>query len=255
MFERHTGRCKVNKNYVVARAFTLAEVLITLGIIGIVAAMTIPTLMNQTNDKQTVVALKKAYSALSQAYTLAVNENGTPDNWGMTADNEPSREILANNLLKYMKTNEQCIGTVGCFYNGPIKYLSGVSWENYYSQAFPKARLADGTNFMIGGINSPNCSAVSGPTEPLKNVCGFAFIDVNGDKGKNTLGIDIFRFHITKYGIIPLGTELETNITFANFCQKTSAESTGCTAWVIYNENMDYLHCDDLDWHTKTKCN
>ena len=53
-------------------AFTLAEVLITLGIIGVVAAMTMPTLMNQTNGAKFRTAYKKALSAISQAVTLNV---------------------------------------------------------------------------------------------------------------------------------------------------------------------------------------
>ena len=52
--------------------FTLAEVLITLGIIGVVAAMTMPTLMNSTQGAQYKAAYKKALSALSQAITLNV---------------------------------------------------------------------------------------------------------------------------------------------------------------------------------------
>lgn len=67
-------------------AFTLAEVLITLGIIGVVAAMTIPTLMNSTNSKETVTSLKKVFSTLSNAYTLTENEEGTPDTWGLSGD-------------------------------------------------------------------------------------------------------------------------------------------------------------------------
>lgn len=57
-------------------AFTLAEVLITLGIIGVVAALTIPALMNQTNDKEFIVAWKKAYSSISNGYNQAVMDNG-----------------------------------------------------------------------------------------------------------------------------------------------------------------------------------
>ncbi len=53
-------------------AFTLAEVLITLGIIGVVAAMTMPTLMNSTNGAQYKTAYKKALSVLSQAVVLNV---------------------------------------------------------------------------------------------------------------------------------------------------------------------------------------
>lgn len=60
-------------------AFTLAEVLITLGIIGVVAALTIPTLMQKADEQATVSALKKTYSTLTQAYNLAVNDNSSPD--------------------------------------------------------------------------------------------------------------------------------------------------------------------------------
>ena len=58
-------------------AFTLAEVLITLGIIGIVAAMTMPMIVENTKKQQTVVQLKKAYSVLSQAVELSELDNGS----------------------------------------------------------------------------------------------------------------------------------------------------------------------------------
>ena len=51
-------------------AFTLAEVLITLGIIGVVASMTLPALINQTRAKELQTGLKKAYSVLQTAYKL-----------------------------------------------------------------------------------------------------------------------------------------------------------------------------------------
>lgn len=49
------------------RAFTMAEVLITLGIIGIVAAMTLPSLIGNYQKKQTAIQLKKFYSIMQQA--------------------------------------------------------------------------------------------------------------------------------------------------------------------------------------------
>ena len=57
--------------------FTLAEVLITLGIIGVVAAMTMPTLMNSTQGAQYKAAYKKALSAISQGVTLNVALDGS----------------------------------------------------------------------------------------------------------------------------------------------------------------------------------
>ena len=58
--------------------FTLAEVLITLGIIGVVVALTLPALIANHREKETVVRLKKAYSTLSNAYTEVLNDYGDP---------------------------------------------------------------------------------------------------------------------------------------------------------------------------------
>ena len=58
------------------KAFTLAEVLITLVIIGVIAAMTIPTLMNNTNNQELVSRLKKTYSELSQATNRIIADEG-----------------------------------------------------------------------------------------------------------------------------------------------------------------------------------
>ena len=57
-------------------AFTLAEVLITLGIIGVIAAITIPNLINNIQERQLKEAWKKEYSVLNQLYQKIANDNG-----------------------------------------------------------------------------------------------------------------------------------------------------------------------------------
>ena len=63
-------------------AFTLAEVLITLGIIGVVAAMTMPSLIANHREKQIVAQLKKTYSVLQQAFLQAEVKHGEAKYWG-----------------------------------------------------------------------------------------------------------------------------------------------------------------------------
>lgn len=70
--------------------FTLAEVLITLGIIGIVAAMTIPNLIQKNYEHQTVTKLKKTHSIISQAMRLASEEYGDPSGWEIFGNTEAS---------------------------------------------------------------------------------------------------------------------------------------------------------------------
>ncbi len=62
-------------------AFTLAEVLITLGIIGVVAAITIPGLITTYNNKLTETRLKKFYSQFNQAIRLSIVDNEEPEGW------------------------------------------------------------------------------------------------------------------------------------------------------------------------------
>lgn len=57
------------------KAFTLAEVLITIGIIGVIAALTIPALINKTNKKELETAFKKQYSTLQQAIMMIKTED------------------------------------------------------------------------------------------------------------------------------------------------------------------------------------
>lgn len=76
-------------------------------------------------------------------------------------------------------------------------------------------------------------------------------------KNKSILGKNRFFFELTPKGLLPEGLNDERNV-FKN-CDPTLTNSTaagrGCTAWVVYNKNMDYLHCrDKLDWNGKHSC-
>ena len=83
-------------------AFTLAEVLITLAIIGIVAALTIPALITKYKKTVTVNKLKKFYSVMSNATNLAIAEYGPMENWdGFSSAHNP--EEVKNWFHKYLK--------------------------------------------------------------------------------------------------------------------------------------------------------
>lgn len=90
-------------------AFTLAEVLITLGIIGVVAAMTIPTLMTNYAKKRTETQLVKFYSMMNQTLRMSVAENGEPDGW-ITRNKmytyEENVEFLKTYISPYLKHYE-----------------------------------------------------------------------------------------------------------------------------------------------------
>lgn len=224
--------------------FTLAEVLITLGVIGVVAAMTMPSLVAHYKEKQTVVALKKFYSILEQAIRLNQVEN--PEDYS------------AENIISMFKTVKICsFNDLSCADN-EYKNLNGNksgAWGkiDIYSSSAYYAQLVDGS--IIRYFGSSNCNGVRGTSEALKHRCGEFSIDINGNKLPNQIGRDVFFFNITKYGVIPFGTEDENDYSFSKSCKnRNTMGGNGCAAWVLVNENMDYLHCNDLDWSSKTSC-
>jgi len=234
--------------------FTLAEMIIVIGIIGIIAEATIPTLVQNFQEKTTVVTLKKAYSTLSSAYTLAVQENGTPDNWGLISMSSPEGgENILNKMAPYLMVTKNCGRNSGCFSDSNKRLNGGSFVLNAGAQG--TAQLADGS--FIYTWSAGSCSHDQGESLALKTHCGDIGIDINGFKKPNQLGVDIFTFYLTKYGIVPCGAQQSyvTSLTFDNDCRnKSTGNGWGCAAWVIYNENMDYLHCNDLSWSSKTKC-
>lgn len=242
-----------------ASAFTLAEVLITLGLIGVVASMTIPNLVQNNQTKNTVTVLKKEYSILSQAYTSAVADHGPPGTWGLSgtagADATGSLNTL-NVLIPYFKITKNCGAGTGCFPTSPYRFLDNNPGAANIDAAtgFGKAILADGSLILTEsfGTCTPHGSAPA-----LQAVCGDIYFDINGFKGPNQYGADWFAFWLTNSGVVPLGTALDTSATFDTNCKNKPINSWGCTAWVIYNENMDYLKScgSTLSWSGPTSCN
>ena len=249
--------CSKNNNWL---GFTLAEVLITLGIIGVVAAMTIPTLIAKHQEKSSVTQLLKTYTTLSEAFKMAVANEGSPETWNILELNSvEGAENIYNKISPYLKVTKNCKQDgEGCFINGYYKNLEGGNWVNLYNTTINphKFVLSNGASVYIQ-TRSGNCSEVTGNTPALQNTCAFFGVDINGINPPNVMGEDLFWFLITKYGIIPRGTQDSTAGTFESNCSKSSGTSSwdwGCTGWVIYNKNMDYLHCDGLSWDGAHTC-
>ena len=112
--------------------FTLAEVLITLGIIGVVAAMTIPTLMSTFAKQRTETQLKAFYSRINQTIKMSIADNGDPDGWveEKAYSYDEQVEFLKQYIFPYMKNigyKECTIRQVGvCIYlmDGGVMWFS-----------------------------------------------------------------------------------------------------------------------------------
>jgi len=101
ILDRQTGRRRINKKH----AFTLAEVLIVIGIIGVIANMTIPTLVKNVAKQEMSARLKKYYSSMSQAILLSSIDNGPSTDWQFVqyGTNVDSLDFFNNYFAKYMR--------------------------------------------------------------------------------------------------------------------------------------------------------
>lgn len=254
------------------KGFTLAEVLITLGIIGVVAALTIPTLIGNSQEKETVARLKKFNSVMNQAIVRAVLDNGEIESWGLTpwtqsnpdlSEEEQTAakaplQIFVNKIKPYLKIIAECEQGTECSRKAVMERhsLDGTRFGNWTPYVFV---LADGTHLRTLTIYSSDCSTNRG-NGPLAHVCGEMFVDINGTRPPNATGKDVFLFYITRRGLFPMGSKEENanaSFNFENACNLNrpgNLNGYGCAAWVMYNENMDYLKCSDLSWDGKTKC-
>ena len=221
-------------------AFTLAEVLITLGIIGIVAAMTLPAIIYKQNDKEAVTRLKKMYSTLENAYNVAIVENGSPDTWSNNPADTPN--VFANILEPYLKIVGKHSNKVQVKF---LSYKEQTSYNEYPKKVF---KLADGSEYVFVSLYSTSESSAkcSGNMNGKSlNECIWVLADINGvEKQPNRIGEDMFYFILTKSKVYPVGV---VGYWGANTCRpdKSSDQGTGygCTAYVLLHENRDYLKC------------
>jgi len=166
-------------------AFTLAEVLITLGIIGVVAAVTMPTLIANYQKQVTVNKLKKNYALFAQVFQMAERDYDTAKSWDYSLSHT---EFAEKYFLPYLpvakKSNARYTikalgGKITSLFANILSLPSGSKNRYMYS-------LPDGTLFgtyIDAYEHFPSAVIV---------------VDINGTKGPNIAGKDVFHFDINR---------------------------------------------------------
>ncbi len=117
-------------------AFTLAEVLITLGIIGIVAAMTLPTIISKYKRQVVEVKLQKFYSIMNQAVTMSLAEHNDIPLESQHGENSTNAAYIENwyktYITKYIKLiKEEGVDVSRAYYR--VAFLDGSGFNSYFS--------------------------------------------------------------------------------------------------------------------------
>ena len=182
-------------------AFTLAEVLITLGIIGVVAALTLPTVIQNYQKQVTVNKLKKAYSVLGQVAQKSIAGNGAIDfTTGEKLDATTVEKFFATYWLPYFNGVKVFPDRQQPSLNnnlGQYKYRNGYLEIYSIGTIYDNGRIffstIDGTTYAV--------SIMSWKAGENGNVAVYATsqtvrVDINGIKPPNTYGKDVFNFEV-----------------------------------------------------------
>ena len=174
--------------YAVNNGFTLAEILITLGIIGIVSAMTLPTLLYTQRKKETVTKLQKAIATINEAHRLSYSELGEPAFSHTT--NLNSKEYFDTYWAPYIKISQYCETARDCGYSNYTPFTQANGQKSGWYVVEPRLRTtfitADGFLYTIflatwkgeGGKDKVNNANI--------------LVDINGGKMPNKFGVDVF---------------------------------------------------------------
>ena len=167
-------------------AFTLAEVLITLGIIGVVAAMTMPSLMQHYKRQQATARIKKFVSVINQALISAENDLGPREDWVIgEMDNSDSAYNFLNTYIKpYIKSAD-------------------IEKRTLFGRNMATLRFVDGSQMSV-----------------KVGACYDIWYDINGEKGPNEKGKDIFVFILCKNG----GCNFNSNQVRGFYCAPTGEQ-------------------------------
>ena len=162
-------------------AFTLAEVLITLGIIGVVAAMTMPSLMQNYKRQQATARIKKFVSVINQALISAENDLGPREDWviGEMNNSDSAYNFLNTYIKPYIKSDD-------------------IEKRRLFGMNMATLRFVDGSQMSV-----------------KVGACYDIFYDINGEKGPNEKGRDIFVFILCKNG----GCNFNSNQVRGFYCQ------------------------------------
>lgn len=209
----------------IKRAFTLAEVLMVIGIIGVIAAITIPNLNQNIDSEKNIALLRGVVEDINVAIgKIGINEHSLFTACGLEMTSS-AISCMGKKIREQMKVGKNCEGNSGCFEGGYMNF---------------------GCNYSFILANGASVCTVP---PPYKQSHRWLMVDVDGPKkGTNTYGEDQFLFEMSDDGL---------DFTSSNGRASRRMFSVGNdeTEWAMIVGNQDYLKCaGTLQWGVKEGC-
>ncbi len=232
--------------------FTLAEILIVMSIIGIVAALTLPTFMVSTRNKANAAKLAATLSDVENAFTTMIVSEAVEDitqtPFWKNLFNESTDLKAAASLAKYLKIDASG-REPDDYYGDEETYFKYLDDTNAPCQPNHYFHTTNGALLIVDGTPKDKSN---NDAEEQKTVSEL-IIDVNSSDAPNVVGRDVFYFALGKNGkLYPYGSKTfslinkgNTNHTWdkneGNYPCTDTSKKRGCTARLIENGfKMDY---------------
>ncbi len=203
--------------------------MVTLGIIGVVSAMTVPTLMQNYQKRSYVVQLHKVYNELSQALTQFQTDKNALN---LREAGLNSQAAIDSFIKSYFKIIQECDTMDECFAS-EYKKMNG-SVLGGYDRAQKSVVLTSGASMRLLYTASGNRVIQIG-------------VDINGQKGPNVQGRDLFWLYVYNNSLIddtsddaPL-TKDEREALFQSECQSSGGGGGGCFGKIL-NDNWEMTY-------------
>ena len=192
------------------RGFTLAEVLITLGIIGVVAAITIPSLISKIGKRQLESQIKASYATIAQTMRSAEADGVDFDMQIVNNNDASTKEWFQTYMAPYLKTEKVCYNSSGCWHKkSEVRDLSGnlPRWVGDAGIGYNIITfvIAKGSYFDIDGVEASEAKSMFGIN--TDNQALVFYFDANGDRKPNRIGKDVYIMAFTDKGLVPAGSD------------------------------------------------
>ena len=228
------------------KAFTLAEVLIVLGIVGVIAVITLPSLINKCRKTIWTKQLQKSYATVQQGFKLMMAQEGV-------GTIESTQAFQALGVFGCARLDGETMMNCSKFYDNLKKYFVITEIDDTYGNKKSNAKiyLADGSYILGYRFWTTSHGAENSDIKRF----GDFWIDVNGNRGPNEKGRDRFYFVLTQTGdIYPGGSKQaslslygddktmywKTNVHYAHSCFVKGGNNTTCAGRVLEKGKMDY---------------
>lgn len=167
-------------------AFSLAEALLTMAILGVVGALTVPSLKNYSDERIYVSSLKKAYNTIQTATSQLEAKYGNTELWDWDGDQEIIRGWYKN-IMNGMPVEDYTIHHFG----------TGQAWS-YVHNGGVWFKSPDGMHWYLSWWNGDGDNVMH----------HIMYVDTNGSKKPNKVAVDVHAFSIEDEGVFPLGANM-----------------------------------------------